>query len=243
MIAKEGSWKAWSATLAVNEPKVMCGLFDREKWRLLKLNDPELLYFDNPYFYRERKHDHFRLIRGGAHLREILPEQPGRKVETPPLEDWRRNGSEIVVIPPSGYQALVYGAHNWLEVALRRLGEATDRKVVVKSTKKMPLADAIKDAWAVVTYGSVAGVEAAIAGVPVFAGPQCPALPISAGALEDIERPRYPEREAWLRSLGYACWKMDDLPNLNLKDYRYARDNNRPPGRIQPLRAALALGA
>ncbi len=214
-----GSWKTVVEQLAVNNPKIMCGMFDAQKWPLLT-NKQDCLYFDNPYFLRHEKHDRFRLVRGGSHLTKILPYQE-RHIYQPPLKPWRTDGKGILIIPPSDTQIKIYGAQNWLAKTMKRLRRTTGRHIVIKENKKHPLSDFLRDAWAVVTFGSVAGVEAAIAGVPVFAGPQCPALPISAGFPEDIEDPEYCDRREWLRSLAYACWTVADLPYIDLENYDY----------------------
>lgn len=215
-----GSWKVAVEQLAAGNPKILCGMFDETKWPLLTTR-ADCFYFDNPYFLRHEKHSRFRLIRGGSHLTKILPDQPGRSIYMPPLMPWQKTGKGILVIPPSPAQIKIYGAQDWLKKTLKRLSRATGRHIVVKENKKHPLADFLPDAWAVVTFGSVAGVEAAIAGVPVFAGPQCPALPITAGFPEEVDDPDYPDRREWLRSLAYACWTVDDLPRLNLESYDY----------------------
>ena len=76
------------------------------------------------------------------------------------------------------------------------------------------------------TFASVAGVEAAVAGVPVFATQRCPTWPITAGPIEAIETPVLADRGPWLRSLGYACWHMDELDELDIGNYGYARSDD-----------------
>jgi hypothetical protein len=223
-LSRKTGWKDASRQLAKSNPNIFCGMFDHGNLRNAVREGRDFLYFDNPYFRRDEKHIRFRLIVGASHLTQLLPEQPGRVVEVPELEPWRERGrlQRIVVIPPSPTQLLVYGCTGWLPGTLKRLREATRRPVFVKEDKYSSFPEALADAWAVVTYASVAGVEAAVAGVPVFAGALCPALPISAGTLEEIESPRRPDRREWLRSLGYACWHMNELGQLDLETYSYA---------------------
>ena len=203
-------------------------MFDHQRLRDAIRAKRDFLYFDNPYFMRENKSLRFRLTVGASHLTHLLPEQPGRVVQTPELMPWRegRRRWRIVVIPPSPTQLQVYGCTSWLQQTLARIKMVTRREVFVKEQKYASFNDAIADAWAVVTYGSVAGVEAAVAGVPVFAGPICPTLPISAGEIEDVENPQRSDRREWLRSLGYACWHMNELETLDLETYNYAPSGN-----------------
>lgn len=189
---------------------------------------PPFLYFDNPYFRRDDKSMRFRLIKSATHLTHLLPEQKGRVIDVPELQPWKPEGrrQHILVIPPSPTQLAVFGCNLWLNGVQKRLKDATSRPVVVKHQKYDPLAPELERAFAVVTWASVAGVEAAVAGVPVFSTERCPSWPINAGALEDIERPRRVDRREWLRSLGYACWHMDELETLDLETYDYARSDN-----------------
>jgi hypothetical protein len=196
------------------------------------LKDPELalyiregrdfLYMDNAYFGRGPRSRAFRLVRGALHLTHLLDRPADRLARWGArCEPWRKSGTEVVVIPPSPYHAAFYGAEAWLTETVSKLKSCTERPIRVKYDKKEPLPPILANAWAVVTYGSVAGVEAALTGVPTFAGPICPTLPISAGPIECIDSPHYADREPWLASLTYANWSSDELDRINIKDYNY----------------------
>jgi hypothetical protein len=205
------------------QPKTFIGLTDPDLRRHVR-EGIDFLYVDNSYFYRGARSTNFRLIRKALHLTTILPEQPGRVVNIPKIEPWRdmgRHRKRVIIIPPSPYHEAIYDAHGWVGETLDRLAAVTKRPVVVKYNKRESLREWLEDAHAVVTYASVAGVEAAMWGVPVFAGPICPCLPISSGPVENIEEPKYPDREPWLRSLAYANWSTAGLDQINLKDYQY----------------------
>lgn len=196
----------------------------------------DFLYFDHGYWKREK---YFRCIVGATHLTRLLDRPADRWM--PLLAPVRRGGKHIVVIPPSDIVVNVFRAQFWLERTLQRLAEVTDRPVVVKGKDGRTMRDACTGAHAVVTFGSVAGVEAAILGYPVFAGPICPTRPISAGDLSAIECPAEVDREPWLRSLSYAQWKMEEIEKLNLKEYDYgARSNDVQQGGIDAVRAPVA---
>ncbi len=196
------------------------------------LTDPELpryvqerrdfLYVDNPYFNRSAQRSSFRLIRGNVHLTQLLDRPRDRadkfKVQ---LQPWRKSGESVVVIPPSPHYKTIFGAHDWLDATVTRLLQITGREIRVKYNKKIPLAQYLQNTHALVTFGSVAGIEAAIMGIPVFAGPICPSLPITAGPLERIDSPIYPDRQPWINSLAYASWTMDEFAKINKTDYDY----------------------
>lgn len=226
MKRREGSWKVAVEELEKRNPKVLCGMFDESRWNLLT-GGFDCFYFDNPYFLRQEKHSRFRLIRGGTHLTKILPVQPLRSVYTPVLCPWKKAGKGIIVIPPSERQIKIYDAYGWIPKTLKRLSRASGRNVMVKYDKTVPLLPLLDRAWAVVTFASVAGIEAVIAGIPVFSTFRCPTFPVSSGELEDVDDPDYPDREEWLRSLAYACWTVNDLKYLDLENYDYTCRHHR----------------
>lgn len=192
--------------------------FNHELVRRVRAGE-DFLYADHAYF--QRGHTSFRLIRGELHLTKLLDRPADRLgVWNPPIKDYRR-GSRVVVIPPSRYQSMVYGSEGWVDETLERLRAVTDRPVVVKTDKAIPLETFLADAWAVVTFASAAGVSALLSGVPVFAGPYCPCLPVSSGSVEDIERPVLHDRLPWLRSLAYCQWGATELDRINWEDYQY----------------------
>ena len=211
-------WKTHN--LSGYKPKAFIGLVQNgidEHYR----SGQDFLYFDNAYF--KRGGNRFRLIRKGFHLQRILdrPDDRWRALEIP-IHPWRKTGRDVVVIPPSAYHVELAGDRNWLNRTVKRLGEITDRPIKVKHGKG-DLPAYLKDTWAVVTFASVAGVEALVMGIPVFSGPLCPTLPVSAGPIENIEKPEYLDREPLLYGLAYASWDTEELfgGKIQLEDYEY----------------------
>lgn len=217
-VARCASENGWSGP-------VVFGLDNSEISRFVR-DGSDFLYWDHSYFRRGWDKENFRLTRRWVHLTEIKPRPDDRmKKFGVTIEPWRRRGEKVVVIPPTDFQRRL-GCYHWTDKTVERLASITDRPVVVKKEKGR-LMEFLEDAWAVVTWGSVAGVEAALMGVPVFAEPTCPAYPVSAGPLEQIETPEYSERRhEWACSLAYASWNINELGKMRFKDYDYSlRDN------------------
>jgi hypothetical protein len=77
---------------------------------------------------------------------------------------------------------------------------------------KRPLADDLRNAWAVVTFNSNSGVEALLAGVPVFALDEGSMVwGVCNRSLADIESPSLPDRTQWLNDLCYAQWTLEEM--------------------------------
>jgi hypothetical protein len=215
--AKQRGWKA----------PVVLGLMGGKGGRPSQYRGSDYLYVDHSYFKRGWEHGHFRLTRGWVHQTAIRQRPDDRmKKFGVKVEPWRKTGHRIVVIPPTPHQAAELKCDNWTTRTEKRLKEVTERPVVVK-WEKGGLREFLADAWAVVTWGSVAGVEAALMGVPVFADQTCPAFPVSAGTLEQIETPTYAEnRHEWACSLAYASWHTSEFKQIEFNDYDYSIRND-----------------
>lgn len=134
-----------------------------------------------------------------------------------PLALWRKNGKHIVVAVPSETYSRFHGLVNWTDKTLDALSRATDRPVIARHKEtRRPLQQDLEGAHALVTHGSIAGVEAAILGTPVFVDPSSAAALIGLTDLERIERPWYPDREPWVRSLAYGQFNETELVNGTL---------------------------
>lgn len=203
---------------------VVVGLVDGRSPTLVK-DKADFLYGDHAYFNRGWSNRNFRLIRNGHHQTQTVPRPDDRfKKSGVVIEPWRKSGRSIVVIPPSEYYYPIYGVKEWLSSTLATLKEVTDRKVHVKSGKGR-LRECLleeQDAFAVVCCMSVAGMEAALMGVPVFSTPQCCSWPVNAGPLEKIESPEYMDRHAWACSLAYASWHASEFESIDFRDYHYS---------------------
>lgn len=131
---------------------------------------------------------------------------------------WRQGGCEIVVlatrnIGPQG----VAEPRGWSEATAARLQSRTSRPVRIRKHpgekgRAVPLLGDLRNAWAVVTWGSGAALKAIVAGIPAFYGfepwiGRGAALPVS----EDLEQPFRGDRLPMLRSLAWAMWRVDEI--------------------------------
>ena len=178
------------------------------------------IFTDMPYFNRwmgdNRDTCHWRVITDHVHCYwQILnaPDDRFKKLNIT-VRDWRTNGDHILVCPSSPALEQHYGDHNWLGGTLEMLKQHTDRPIRVRHKPRangtsgpraatIPFEEDCKNAWAVVTHSSIAGVEAAVLGIPVFCRSSSPCNPIAKQALSDIEDPAKQDRSGWLNSLAY----------------------------------------
>lgn len=137
---------------------------------------------------------------------------------------WRAQGGHILVAPnrsfgmPGGIMD-----HDWAAQIARALQARTRRPVRVRMhpgnvAPQRPLAEDLRDCWAVVIWSSSVGVEALVAGVPVVCcAPWWICKPAAAGpeALQDIEQlpgaVQQAARLPALQALAWAQWSVDEI--------------------------------
>ena len=140
------------------------------------------------------------------------------------LKAWRRGGRRILVREQRGIgSARMASPPLWHDDVSARLTRLSERPVVFRAHPKSrlypelaerqpPLAEALADAHAVVTWASSLAVRALIAGVPVFF--EAPEI-VCAGACQRgiarIEEPSYPDRLPALERLAWAQWSITEI--------------------------------
>lgn len=140
----------------------------------------------------------------------------------------RRHGSRIIVAAPDDKPCKFYGIdrQQWIDHTLAQLAECTDRPITVRQrhpersmrVHNDPLDQVLSDdVHALVTFNSVAAIEAIMAGVPAFVmAPSHAARPVANDKLADIEKPYWPDNDLiyqWACHLAYGQFHVDELRN------------------------------
>ena len=193
------------------------------------------VFTDMPYFNRwmgdNRDTCHWRVIPNHVHCYWQMLNAPDDRFKrlNITVRDWRTNGDHILVCPSSPDLESHYGDHNWLAGTLEILKQHTDRPIRVRHKPRangtsgpraatIPFEEDCKNAWAVVTHSSIAGVEAAVLGIPVFCRFSSPCNPIAKQSLSYIEDPAMPDRSGWLNSLAYYQYTEAEIAAGLYKD-------------------------
>lgn len=136
---------------------------------------------------------------------------------------WRRTGSKILVVLSTEKPFLYYGQDKdaWLKKVVKTLEKHTDREIVFREKASRgertnaTIYDALNDdVYALVTYNSVAAVEAIQAGIPAFALAPTAADPVGNKDLKMIENPNMPDEsviQQWLNSIAYSQFSLDEI--------------------------------
>lgn len=136
------------------------------------------------------------------------------------LQDWRTEGSHVLICPNRSFgRPDMIMPCDWASDVRRRLAKLTHREIRVRphpgnEPPKKPLAADLAGAWAVVIWGSSAGVHALANGIPVFrespywiaaAADSQNIKMIEDPAMDDIRRQHAFERLAW------AQWSLAQI--------------------------------
>lgn len=138
----------------------------------------------------------------------------------------RKFGRRIIVAAPDEKPCRYYGIdqQQWVEQTVATLKQHTDRPIEVRqrAPKRIdrvataPLHQVLAtDVHALVTYNSIAAVEAILAGVPAFVlAPSHVAEPVASKDLSQIETPHWADRDrldAWCHSMAYGQYHVREL--------------------------------
>lgn len=151
------------------------------------------------------------------------------------LQNRNTQGKNIIVVMPDDKPCSFYDIdrEHWIESTLNTIKQFTDRPVVIRdrtASRRYRVAasfeELLKDAFATVTFNSIAATESIIAGVPAFTLAPCnAAMPVSNTDLKNIDTPWWPEEEQryqWACHLAYGQFHVSEL--LNGTAYRILKE-------------------
>ena len=190
-------------------------------------NNNPWVFTDMPYWGRwmgdNRSSCYWRVIPNNLHCNWIkdFPNDRFQKLNVK-VVDWRKNGKHILVCPSSATVEKFYGIERWTANVVSEIRKHTDRPIKIRHKPRnkhtsgpmaatVPFEEDCKNAWAVVTSFSIAGVEAACLGIPVFAHILGPCGVLGNINLTTIENPLFVDRTEWLNTLAYYQYTEDEI--------------------------------
>ena len=153
---------------------------------------------------------------------------------------WRkRPGSKILLIMSTDKPFEYYGdtRQAWVDSTIATIQQHTDREIVIreKAGRGERTNDTIYDAidndiFAVVTYNSIAAVEAIQAGVPAFSCAPTAASPVTTSDLSLIDSPPMLDEAVirkWLSSVAYGQFSVNEI--LTGRAWQLVQENELRP--------------
>jgi hypothetical protein len=199
-------------------PLVLRGVTKRKQMAACRDAGRDFYYIDTGYFGNGKKKTYHRITRNDVqHFGPIIDRPDDRVPPGVGVTKFRGQGSKILLAPPSQKLLNLYNINldEWLTRTQADIRKHTDREIVVRlkqsrsvrqntDTIQMALDD---DVFCLVTFSSIAAVEALLHGKPAITlGPNA-AAPLCSQNISEIETPRVPsldEVRALIRHLSYC---------------------------------------
>lgn len=210
----------------------------KEIWKCWETGRP-FYYIDNGYMGNlEKKKYFYRVVKNNVQ-HTVIKDVPGDRFQqlvqfAPYMRyngrmDPKLQNGPILLVTPSEKPCLFYGItrDEWVKTTVAELKKHTDRPIIIRDkglrserVKKNSVAHqcARDQVYAVVTYQSMAALEAMHYGIPAFTmAPSC-VDSVANKDLSQIENPKYPERKEFIRVLqylSYCQYTVEELGNGN----------------------------
>jgi hypothetical protein len=136
---------------------------------------------------------------------------------------WKKPGSKILVVLPTEkpFQYYEQDRDEWIKNVEQTIRAHSDREIVWRQKagrgerSNNTIYHALdQDIYCLVTYNSVAAVEAIQHGIPAFALAPTAAAPVCSGDLTQIENPVMPDEDViykWLCSIAYGQFNLTEI--------------------------------
>lgn len=220
-----GQISSWDKHNSSMTPAVLRGITKRKEMAACRAAGRDFYYIDTGYFGNGKKKTYHRITKNDVQHFNGIVDRPSDRV--PPgvgVSKFRKQGSKILLAPPSQKLLNLYDINldEWLEKTKEEISANTDREIVVRlkqgrsvrqntDTIQMALDD---DVFCLVTFSSIAAVEALLHGKPAITlGPNA-AAPLCSHSLTEIENPKVPslaEVEGLIRHLSYCQFTEPEM--------------------------------
>jgi hypothetical protein len=153
---------------------------------------------------------------------------------------WRKPGKNILLIMNTEKPFDFYGVdrEQWIKSTIDTIRAHTDRPIIIREKagrSERTTTDNIYEAlsnnvWALVTFNSIAAIEAIQHGVPAFALAPTAAAPVACADLSLIEAPLKLDRDIiykWLSSVAYGQFSVEEI--LTGQAWHMVQENEQRP--------------
>lgn len=231
-----------------NTPVILRGLTQRKLIHLCDTQKRDYYYIDTGYLgnLQKRKEWH-RIVKNN--VQNMIPNYDlpeDRFLKLPNAESnlrfrgWKKFDGPVLVVTPSAKPCIFYGIDRdeWVEKTVAELKKHTDRKIIVRDKvgrvlrvgdNSVPVQLVNEKIHCLVTYNSIAAVEALSCGVPAIATAPGSASKLCTKNISDIESPFYPDEDkvvAWQNWLAYCQYtpkEMSDGTAIRLIEELHAK--------------------
>lgn len=220
-----GQITTWDRVPENKTPVIVRGVTKRKVMHACREQGRDFYYIDTGYFGNGRKKTYHRITRNDMQaIGPVINRPRDRLAQTGVGPRKFRPGRNILLAPPSQKLLMIYDIdlNEWLEDTIAKIKLYTDREIIVRNkqarsvrqssdTMEMALE---KDIHCLVTFSSIAAVEAVLLGKPAITlGPNA-AHAVCSHDVREIEKPHIPtleEVEEWAAHLAYCQFTEPEM--------------------------------
>lgn len=218
ILGSGGQISVWDKTSEDKAPVVLRGVTKRKHMDACRAAGRDFYYIDTGYFGNGRKKTYHRITKNDMQYLGDIKHRPRDRLSATGFASRKfRPGANILLAPPSQKLLMCYGIDldRWLEETIATIRLWTDREIIVRNKQSRSVrqtSDTMEMALernihCLVTFSSIAAVEAIMMGKPAITLGPSAANPITSRDLKDIENPHIPtldEVEEWAAHLSYC---------------------------------------
>jgi hypothetical protein len=218
-----------------NTPVILRGLTERKVIRLCEKQKRDYYYIDTGYMGNlYKRKDYHRIVKNDVQNMKPKYDLPADRFLQLPhaisnlrFKGWKKFNGPILVVTPSAKPCMFYGIDRdqWVEETITEIKKHSDRQIIVRDkagrvervgNNSVPVQLVNERIHCLVTYNSIAAVEALSTGVPAIATAPGAADSLCTNNISDIESPYYPDEEkviAWQNWLAYCQYTPKEMNN------------------------------
>ncbi len=235
---------------------VCYGLSNYGEILVAKANNIPFIYIDNCYYgnlnsyYTQKKcrKNFYRVVYNDTTLHKIIKRDDDRFQQhlaflrdeyniISYLKDYFYAGENLILVPPSGKVLKIceISDQEWIDKLTQEINQQGDFNIIVRNRSRSridrfvtnPINFLFKNAYATITFNSMAAVESLISGIPNFifdAGIKnkiySAAEPVSVMGIDNLKNRLYPNnRYAWMSHLAYGQFTRPEMSNGYARDF------------------------
>lgn len=214
---------------------ILRGLTERKVIRLCEKQKRDYYYIDTGYMGNlYKRKDYHRIVKNDVqHMTPKYDLPADRFLQLPHavsnlrFKGWKKFDGPILVVTPSSKPCIFYGIDRdkWVEETITEIKKYTDRKIIIRDKagrvqrvgdNSVPVQLVREQIHCLVTYNSIAAVEAISTGVPAIATAPGATDALCTKNISDIESPFYPDEEkviGWQNWLAYCQYTPKEMNN------------------------------
>jgi len=216
------NWEKHSTSMI---PAVVRGITKRKEMDVCRSAGRDFYYIDTGYFGNGKHKRYHRITKNDIQNFGPIIDRPSDRLQATGFQPHKfYRGTDILLAPPSQKLLNLYDINleEWLKQTQDEIKKHTDRPIVVRlkqgrsarisdNTIEMALA---QDVHCLVTFSSIAAVEALLLGKPAITlGPNAAAALCSQSIaeIENLKIPSLDEVSAWARHLAYCQFTEEEM--------------------------------